>query len=61
MDENNAIEVFQAALPFKNLIVGVGLDSYEVGNPPSKFINVYKMAKSFGFKLCAHAGEEGPP
>ena len=41
--------------------VGVGLDSGEIGNPPSKFERVFAAARDLGFRLVAHAGEEGPP
>ena len=49
------------ALAFKDKIVGVGLDSSEAGNPPSKFKHVFSRARDAGFFLTAHAGEEGPP
>jgi adenosine deaminase len=49
------------ALPYKERILGVGLDSSELGHPPSKFRNVFRRAREAGFKLVAHAGEEGPP
>lgn len=42
-------------------IVGVGLDSAEVGHPPSEFREVFAEARAAGLHLCAHAGEEGPP
>lgn len=48
------------ALAFKDKIVGVGLDSSELGNPPSKFARVFRRARDEGFFLTAHAGEEGP-
>lgn len=60
LDEASAIETLKEAIKFKHLIDGVGLDSSELGNPPSKFKNVFKMAADTGFKLVAHAGEEGP-
>ena len=53
-----AFETLEQALVFKDDIIGVGLDSSEVGNPPSKFKEVFKQAKAAGFKLVAHAGEE---
>jgi adenosine deaminase len=59
LSEQDAINTFQEALPFKNIIMGVGLDSSERGNPPQKFENVFEMAKKAGFKTVAHAGEEG--
>ena len=49
------------ALPFKDWIVAVGLDSSEIGNPPEKFIKVFDRARQEGFLTVAHAGEEGPP
>jgi adenosine deaminase len=60
MSEESAFETLQQSLPFKDLIDGVGLDSSEVGNPPEKFENVFKASAQGGYKLCAHAGEEGP-
>lgn len=42
-------------------IVGVGLDSSELGNPPNKFLSVFEKARAAGLKVCIHAGEEGPP
>lgn len=60
LDEDSAIETLTEALPYKDKIIGVGLDSAEVGNPPSKFTNVFKLAHQEGFLKVAHAGEEGP-
>lgn len=60
LDENNAIETLESALEFKHLISAVGLDSSEVGHPPSKFERVFKLAQEEGFVTVAHAGEEGP-
>lgn len=57
----SAMEILDKSLPFKEQITGVGLDSTELGNPPSKFTEVFRRAKSLGYKLVAHAGEEGPP
>jgi adenine deaminase len=48
------------ALALRDKIVGVGLDSSEAGNPPSKFARVFGRARDAGFFLTAHAGEEGP-
>src|ERR1700760_557592 len=61
LDEADAEKTLDAALPFRDRIVGVGLDSSEVGHPPSKFKNVFARARAAGFHLTAHAGEEGPP
>jgi adenosine deaminase len=56
-----AMETLEAALPYGERIVAVGLDSAEVGHPPSKFRTVYDRARAEGFLAVAHAGEEGPP
>lgn len=61
LSEEEAIKTFEMAKPHLLKIIGVGLDSGEVGHPPSKFANVFKMARDLGLKLVAHAGEEGPP
>jgi len=55
-----AMEALVAALPFGDRIVAVGLDSAEVGHPPSKFVDVFDRARAEGFRCVAHAGEEGP-
>jgi adenine deaminase len=60
LSEEAAIKTLEEALPYKDWIIGVGLDSSELGNPPAKFERVFKKAKEEGFKLVAHAGEEGP-
>ena len=60
LDEKSAKETLDYALDYKDKIIGVGLDSSEVGNPPSKFVNVFKRAQEEGFLTVAHAGEEGP-
>lgn len=58
LSQEDAFKTLEESLPYKDYIIGVGLDSSEIGNPPSKFVNVYKKAKEEGFKLVAHAGEE---
>src|SRR5688500_4691228 len=60
LSEEDALKTLEAALPFKSEFVGVGLDSGERGNPPSKFENVFRMARDNGLRTGAHAGEEGP-
>jgi adenosine deaminase len=60
LDEAGAQRTLDQALAFKDRIVGVGLDSSEKGNPPSKFKHVFARARDAGFFLTAHAGEEGP-
>ncbi len=61
LSEASAIETFEAALPYRDKFIGVGLDSSEVGHPPEKFARVFAMCKREGLRLVAHAGEEGPP
>jgi len=61
LSEDDAFECLQQAEPYLEHIVGVGLDSSEVGHPPSKFERVFDKARSLGLKTVAHAGEEGPP
>jgi adenosine deaminase len=58
LSQEEAFKTLEEALEFKDYIIGVGLDSSEIGNPPSKFEDVFKKAKEEGFKLVAHAGEE---
>ncbi|CAM4403006.1 adenosine deaminase [Zobellia roscoffensis] len=60
LDEASAFKTLEQALPHKDKIVAVGLDSSEVGNPPSKFQRVFEKALDEGFLTVAHAGEEGP-
>lgn len=61
LSEASALQTFEQALPFKNKIIGIGLDSAELGNPPEKFKKVFAKAREAGLLACAHAGEEGPP
>ena len=61
LDEADAERTLDLALAFRDKIVGVGLDSSETGNPPSKFKHVFARARDAGLFLTAHAGEEGPP
>ena len=58
LSQEAAFETLEQAMAFKEDIIGVGLDSSELGNPPSKFKEVFQKAKEAGFKLVAHAGEE---
>jgi adenosine deaminase len=57
----SAMETLDAARPYLDRIIGVGLDSAEVGHPPVKFREVYEAAAALGLRRVAHAGEEGPP
>lgn len=60
LSEAAAFETLEQALPYKDQIIGVGLDSSEVGHPPAKFERVFAKAREAGFLVVAHAGEEGP-
>ena len=60
LSEEAAFEILEQALPYKDQIIAVGLDSSEVGHPPSKFERVFAKASEAGFLVVAHAGEEGP-
>ena len=61
LSEEAAFKTLEQALAFKDDIIAVGLDSSEVGHPPSKFERVFAKAREAGFLIVAHAGEEGPP
>lgn len=61
LSEEEAFKTLEQSLPFKKYILAVGLDSSEVGHPPSKFERVFKKAREEGYLTVAHAGEEGPP
>jgi len=60
LDEDAAMNTLEQALPWKDRIKAVGLDSSEVGHPPSKFRRVFDRVRAEGFITVAHAGEEGP-
>lgn len=61
LSEEDAIKTWEEAQPRLDKFIGVGLDSSELGHPPSKFENVFVLAREAGKKVVAHAGEEGPP
>ena len=61
LDEADALATFDAALPYREHFIGVGLDSSERGHPPEKFERVFARARAEGLRCVAHAGEEGPP
>ena len=61
LSEQEAFETLEQALPYQGKIIGIGLDSGELGNPPEKFARVFARCRDLGFHLVAHAGEEGPP
>jgi adenosine deaminase len=61
LPEEDALKTLEAALPYRERLLGLGLDSSELGHPPSKFTRVFEKARNLGLKVMAHAGEEGPP
>ena len=61
LSEEEAFETLEQAMPYRDKLIGIGLDSGEVGNPPEKFARVFARCRELGFHLVAHAGEEGPP
>ncbi|MFN7123366.1 MAG: adenosine deaminase [Hydrogenophaga sp.] len=61
LSEEDAFATLEAAMPFREHFIGVGLDSSEVGHPPSKFSRVFARCRELGLRIVAHAGEEGPP
>ncbi len=61
LSEAEAFECLEQALPLRDSILGIGLASSELGHPPEKFARVFARARALGFRLVAHAGEEGPP
>lgn len=61
LSEDDALRTLDEALPYRDAIVAVGLDSSEAGHPPSKFARVFARAREAGLLAVAHAGEEGPP
>ena len=61
LSEKSGFEMLDHAIAHKDKIFGVGLDSSEIGNPPSKFQKLFKKSIEKGFLTFAHAGEEGHP
>lgn len=61
LTEREAFRMLEDAMPYRAEFIGVGLDSTELGHPPSKFERVFAAARNEGLRLVAHAGEEGPP
>jgi len=61
LTEEEGFAVLEESTPWHEHFIGVGLDSSEMGHPPSKFSRLFAHCREMGFKLCFHAGEEGPP
>lgn len=61
LPSDDAVTTFEAARPYLDDVLGVGLDSSEIGNPPDRFVEVFDLAREAGLHLVAHAGEEAAP
>lgn len=65
LSEEDALRTLEESLPYfdshAHRLIGVGLDSSELGHPPSKFARVFERCRGLGLRIVAHAGEEGPP
>ena len=61
LPEEEALATLEQALPYRDMIIGVGLDSSEQDHPPEKFARVFSRCRELGWRRVAHAGEEGPP
>ena len=61
LSEEAAFATLAQALPYREHLLGVGLDSSERGHPPEKFARVFARCRELGLHAVAHAGEEGPP
>jgi adenosine deaminase len=61
LSAESAMKTLEESLPWKDKIIAVGLDSSELGHPPGKFTEVFARARAEGYRIVAHAGEEGPP
>lgn len=60
LSEEAAFDTLAQAEPYLDQIIGIGLDSSELGHPPAKFERVFAKARALGLLAVAHAGEEGP-
>lgn len=61
LDEEDGFKTLDQSEKWRDRLPAVGLDSSEVGHPPEKFARLFQRCREMGFKLCCHAGEEGPP
>jgi len=61
LSQEEAFATLEQVMPYREKIIGIGLDSSERGHPPEKFARVFARCRELGFHLVAHAGEEGPP
>jgi len=60
MSAEFAMATLVQALPYKDWILGVGLDSDERGHPPEKFAAVFARARAEGFQLTMHCDVDQP-
>ena len=58
--EEDALSMFEAALPWRERIAAIGLGGPELPHPPAKFARAFERARAIGWRTVAHAGEEGP-
>ena len=61
LSEEDGFKLLEESAAYHDRFIGVGLDSSEMGHPPNKFARLFRQCRELGFKLCMHAGEEGPP
>lgn len=61
LSAEDAVQMLEDSYRHRDKIIGIGMDSSELGHPPVKFKKIFELAKAYGFRLMAHAGEEGPP
>jgi adenine deaminase len=61
LSEESGFATLEAAMPYREQFIGVGLDSSEAGHPPEKFARLFARCRALGLRIVAHAGEEGPP
>ncbi|MBB4302009.1 adenosine deaminase [Rhodobium orientis] len=61
LPEEDGFKALAEAEPWYDRFAGFGLDSSELGHPPRDFARLFARCRELGFKLCCHAGEEGPP
>jgi len=58
---SDAVDTWRQSEPFRDDLIGIGMDSTEIGKPPELFTEPFALARAAGLRLVAHAGEEGPP
>lgn len=61
LSAESALNAYDQAVNSGVPLLGIGLCSSEVGNPASRFTEVFARARADGLHTVAHAGEEGDP